>query len=350
MHAPGRAGLKTTMFGTEARPGVRCPDADVPPELDAVVEKAVARQPAQRFARVRDLAEAVQLYLDGDRDLERRRQLAVAHTAAASEARDRGARAEAMREAGRALALDPSNGEAAGIVTRLMLEPPAQVPVEVGRALEAGEADLSRAHGRTTFTAFVTYGGILGLLLAQGVTNWLMFGLLAGLIAVLAGSAIIGSQLRKLPHPGLVLLATLGNALLVTMLSRFASPLVVLPGALVAAVMALIAHPVLLSRPLPVMVIMIGGFLAPFGLEAVGVWDPLWTIDGGALVTRSALVDFNGPWTVPLLVLLTIMVTVWTGLATHKLAVLRLDAQRRVELQAWHLRQLVAEKTGRSTP
>ena len=52
------------------------PPDELPPELDAIVRAATADVPAERITTVRELADAVQRYLDGDRDLERRRDLA----------------------------------------------------------------------------------------------------------------------------------------------------------------------------------------------------------------------------------------------------------------------------------
>jgi hypothetical protein len=341
LHPTGPDAVRSTVLGADARASVRSPDADIPPELDDVCVKATARDAGQRFASVRDLHDAVLHYLDGDRDLARRRELAAHHVAAAREARARQAPARAMREAGRALALDPGSAEAAAMVAEVMLEPPAAPPREVTRALESADAEIGRVHGRATMWAFVTYLGILGLFFHQGITDWRMFGAVAGLIVVLGVSAVIGSRMRELPSLGLVVLVAIGNGLLITLLSRFAGPFVVLPGALCAAVMALISHPVTLSRPGLVMTIMCGGFCAPFGLDAAGIWEPTWSVAGGALVSRSGFVDFTAPGVAPLLVVLTLLVTVWTGYTTRTLVVLRRDAQRRVELQAWHLRQLV---------
>jgi hypothetical protein len=341
LHPTGQAAVRSTVLGADARASVRAPDADVPPELDDVCVRATALGADQRYPTVRALHDAVLHYLDGDRDLARRRELAAHHVAAARAARAAQSPARAMREAGRALALDPGSAEAAAMVAEVMLEPPTAPPREVTRALEHADAEIGRVHGRATMWAFVTYLGILGLFLHQGITDWALFAAVAGLVVVLGGSAVIGSRMRELPSLGLVVLVALGNGLLITLLSRFAGPFVVLPAALCAAVMALISHPVTLSRPGLVLTIMCGGFCAPFGLEALGVWEPTWLVSGGALVSRSGFVDFSAPGVAALLVVLTLLVTVWTGYTTRALVVLRRDAQRRVELQAWHLRQLV---------
>ena len=114
----GRGGASTRRSrGPDARPSTRAPERDVPPELDAICVKATALDPdATARRRVRALVDAVERYLDGDRDLARRRDLAREHArppparraalGRAARAR-RDARALALREIGRAIALDP---------------------------------------------------------------------------------------------------------------------------------------------------------------------------------------------------------------------------------------------------
>src|SRR5688572_26573565 len=100
---------------------------DVPPELDDVCACATQGDVTKRTASAREVADAVQRFLDGDRDLERRRQLAAEHAERAQQwlaKEDNHARGEAMREAGSAIALDASNVEAKQILARLLLDPP----------------------------------------------------------------------------------------------------------------------------------------------------------------------------------------------------------------------------------
>ena len=80
--------------------------------------EALADDPATR-PTARELAERVQRYLDGDRDLERRRELAAEQLASARAAlARRTTRADRDARAGRALALDPDSRDAAELVTR----------------------------------------------------------------------------------------------------------------------------------------------------------------------------------------------------------------------------------------
>ncbi|MBA2542672.1 MAG: serine/threonine protein kinase, partial [Deltaproteobacteria bacterium] len=64
--------------------------SDVPPELDKIAERAVRTEPTERWETARALGDAVQGFLDGDRDAAVRKELAVHHLAHAREGRLRG--------------------------------------------------------------------------------------------------------------------------------------------------------------------------------------------------------------------------------------------------------------------
>lgn len=126
-----QAVLRSTHIGADARASERAPDRDVPPELDAVCVKATALESRHRYASARALYEAVEQFLEGQRDVDVRRRIAAKHARAASRAADDGtakARELATREAGRALALDPESKDALALVMKLALSAPQSVP------------------------------------------------------------------------------------------------------------------------------------------------------------------------------------------------------------------------------
>ena len=73
------------VFAILQAPALRAPDRTIAPELDAACRDALVESPAAR-PTARALAERVQAYLDGDRDLARRRELATEALAAAQAA------------------------------------------------------------------------------------------------------------------------------------------------------------------------------------------------------------------------------------------------------------------------
>ena len=81
--------IASTLGVAVTGPAARAPAREVPPELDAACTAALAADPARR-PTARALGDAVQHYLDGDRDVERRRALARDQLAAARAALDAG--------------------------------------------------------------------------------------------------------------------------------------------------------------------------------------------------------------------------------------------------------------------
>ncbi|HET6582835.1 MAG TPA: serine/threonine-protein kinase, partial [Nannocystaceae bacterium] len=81
LHSATGAGgkIESTLRGADARASERAPEREVPPELEAICVRATKTVPAERHADVRALIADVERFLDGDRDLERRRQLAREH-------------------------------------------------------------------------------------------------------------------------------------------------------------------------------------------------------------------------------------------------------------------------------
>jgi serine/threonine protein kinase len=126
--------LAETLRGGDARARARAPERDIAPELEAVCVRATALDPRDRFAGTRDLCAAVERYLDGDRDLALRRDLADGHARAAHAAAEKAfkddleARKLALREVGRALALDPEHAGALRELSRLLARPPSACP------------------------------------------------------------------------------------------------------------------------------------------------------------------------------------------------------------------------------
>src|SRR5205823_603741 len=105
-----------------------------------ILVRATALDPAQRPPSARALQQEIERFLDGERDLLRRAEQAQLHAGRALELAARArtergtgfeSRRQAMREVGRALALDPDNRAATAAMMNLLTEPPAQLPPEV---------------------------------------------------------------------------------------------------------------------------------------------------------------------------------------------------------------------------
>ncbi|HEX3757118.1 MAG TPA: serine/threonine-protein kinase [Kofleriaceae bacterium] len=325
-----------------ARPSARRPDA--PPELDAICERATTVDPDARLGSARALGDAVLAYLDGDRDVAARADLARRHIAEARAAlaagEDEAHRSTAMRAAGRALALDPTATEAADLVTHLMLRPPKAVPAAVDRELAAIDAESARHHGRLAALSMLGYLGFVPLLLWTGVRDPVFvvaFSLLA------AGSCLQLFVLTRRPdiaRRGIYVNACI-NALLIGLIAQMVSPFIIAPTLATTTLMAYAAHP-RLGR-MSVMALILGGAVAvPWALELAGALPATYHFNAaGELVLASAVVRFSAvPVQVAFAVLLVGLLGV-VGLLSRGLAKRQREATRTVELHAWHLRQVV---------
>lgn len=163
-------------LGTGAyHPMLRRPEADVPPELDQLVAMATAPDRNDRMASARMLADATQRYLEGDRDEERRRALAAEHAAAAVTAAQHDRRADAIRGAGRAIALDPENVDAQALLLRLMIDVPSQLPEAALRDVQAERYRTTRHWLRLGARAYLANMLFIPFAKLMGVEGWAPF-------------------------------------------------------------------------------------------------------------------------------------------------------------------------------
>ena len=71
--------VATMVKGADPHVSARCPSRRVAPELEAICVRATAPTPVDRYLTARELSEAVERFLEGDRDLIRRQAQAQAH-------------------------------------------------------------------------------------------------------------------------------------------------------------------------------------------------------------------------------------------------------------------------------
>ncbi|MFN0249801.1 MAG: serine/threonine-protein kinase [Kofleriaceae bacterium] len=338
----GARTIASALNSVDARPSQR--RADSPPELDAICVRATSREIAARFGSARALGAAVQAFLDGDRDVAARKELAQHHITEARAAIARGDgeddRRAAMRAAGRALALDPTANEAADLVSRLVLAPPRKVPAEVERQLEAIDIANARTQGRMGAIAITGYLWFLPLLWWTGIRDAavvLAFGTAA---LASAGQVWFMSRRTTIPTAGIYVSAII-NAILIAVICRIVGPFVVAPTLVLTTLMAFAVHP-RFGNILVVAAILTGGVAVPWILEIANVLSPTYTFANGTIILSSNAVAFT-----PMPVLLAfgtvlVLLAVVVAVLLRSMATRQREATMQIEVQSWHLRQLVA--------
>jgi serine/threonine-protein kinase len=340
LHPRGDAALATTLTGPQVAPTTRAGDRQIPPELDIACFDALAEDAAKRPS-ARQLADRVQAYLDGDRDVERRRALAAEQLISARDALDHGgpeARATAVRRAGRALALDPESTEAAELVTSLMLEPPAKLPTELVASLKAEEQGFNRERSRATTLGSFTLFAFWAVIPFLEVKNWTSLLAFYGLVSLGTLNAWRISRTGRTPVAMTLVVLTL----IALAFSRMLGPFILTPIIACAILIVVTAIPELDGRRWLVIGFSIAMVMLPLVLEWLGVIDQTFDIGSGFVRSASDIFAMRGDTIdkVSLIVAVVLFVVV-SGQIAYVLNERRRGAQRQLHIQAWHLRQLL---------
>ena len=341
LHPRGERGVTATLAKPTQSPADRAPDKNIPPELDTVCVKALAEVPEDR-PTAHDLAEAVQAYLDGDRDVERRKLLAIAQVAAAHDALASGApdgRASAMRRAGRAIVLDPENVDAANIVSGLLLDPPAAsaMPPDLSAKLDEEDRRASADRSKKFLWAYLSLFLVLPLALVLQIKNWpLLLGFYALVLLGVLSAAVFARTGR--PTASVVFVLTFALTLLFT---RFAGPFVLTPVMICCGLIAITSIVWFQEHSAGVYAWTILAVLAPVVLEWLGVLPRTWMIDDGRMIIVSDIVRTHGRLDELALIASNFIFTAVVAVMLVSINRKRREGQRRLYIQAWHLRQLL---------
>ena len=340
LHPRGEAALGTTLTHPQEAPTKRALDRAIAPELDLVCFDALAEVPEER-PTARELADRIQSYLDGDRDLERRRVLAATQLESARDALMTGsndAHATAMRRATRALALDPDNEEAGRLVGQLMLEPPKDPPKEllavVAKDARVGNSDRLRK-------ALVSYAGVflLSLLMLPvlDVKDWTLqlgfLGVIASLFALsYRGMVTQQSRLRSM---------YIVNLFGIVLFSRMLGPFMLTPIMTLAVLMSFSSSPSLLSRPYLIWLWLLLAIGVPIAAEVSGLFPRTFSFAHGAIMTTSDFYVLHGAVSEMVLVIGNLVFMVIAVRFMIALSRSREDAHQKLLAQAWHLEQML---------
>ncbi len=347
--------LRSTLGGdiseTDRTPSARALDRSIPPELDAVCVKATAENLNDRYDSARDLAEAIERYLDGERDIERRRELSRGHVEAAQRAALEAtqnddadaaheARVRALREANLALALDPSNRNALGAIGDVLLTPIEKLPAQ-GEAALTEETHRKFQNGtRDAALAFGLWFLWVPLMVNMGVRNWTLALATCSLIGLCAASAYWLSRRSILTWRSGAFTLFCGVSLLAAVYPIFGS-FVMMPCVLVTLTFVWFINTG--AYPRWQTFTFVGGvvFLVLLcALETTGLLPPSTTIAGNAIVITPRVINF--PPVLTSIALWTVELAMFVVPATIAIRVTRAlaSAERRLFAQAWLARKL----------
>ncbi|MBI5514368.1 MAG: serine/threonine protein kinase [Deltaproteobacteria bacterium] len=346
--------VASTLGGPEARAAVRAPERDLPPELEAIWLRATHLEPSSRYPDARALCDAVERFLEGDRDLSRRRAMAREHASQAEALASRALssqreedRRSAVREAGRALALDPSEGGALGTLLKLLLEPPKTLPEEVRlRVLEDKTAGMATA-ARAGAINYLAWASFVLLCITLGVRDPLRAWTCAGLFLLSSWLCWRASVTRAFPPWKVPLMAAVSTTA-IGFLASFFGPLILLPAALVANCAAYT-----LAANVRFNVLFLWVCACLLALLFVGPYfhllPPSYTFESDLIRVSPRTVSFDPRWTPVLLGGTHVVLLLLAGRVFGRLGARLRVSTERIHLLAWHLQQIVPDASP-STP
>ncbi len=333
--------IATTLSGKFDGPRLRAPTRDIPPELDALVASACALLPEHRLSSARKLSEAIDRFLDGDRDQERRVELSKEHLLAARTAMAASARAVAMREVTKALALVPDEAEALEILQQLLTDVPEKLPPAAAAEMAAAQAAARVRVAGVAAARSVTWLAFVPLVVWMGVRDWglamftltaLIVSLIAALVLRKRGAGITNRSSLALLLTSSVALAGVGFVL---------SPFVLVPTLVATNTLFFATHLSARWRPLAALAGVVA-VLTPVALEAVGICYPSFAFMDGGLLLLPRMAELKPSATLTLLVAGSVALVVTPAVLVGRLRDSLEAAEKKLFMQAWHLRALAS--------
>jgi serine/threonine-protein kinase len=344
------ARMASTIGGGELRASHRKHGAEVPPELEAICKKACALDPDFRYPSARALADAVERFLDGERDEERRKTLAEEHVAKAralterADGGDASARTEALRELGRALVLDPTHETALraleAMLSHVPATPPPEARAEVTRAENAQRRAVLLANAiRQAFWAVVAVTLYVTLPLRDASVAGVVVAGVVGLFAL----STFAWRARPGSRPWWAALVV-GTAAVIGLASMVFGPFVFVPS-LAATYTVLLAPQTTPPERTFLQVSLALATLAPALLGEAGVIPRVHEfLPDGAMVIRSPIFAFEPHWTLVILLATNALVVFVPGILGGRFFDRLRALEARSIVQSWTLRQLLPKR------
>jgi len=347
--------ILSILAGADARPSVRAPEQDVPPELEAFCVRATSQEPGDRFESAEQLSEAIEHFLDGDRDQQRRAQMADTHADAAEEAAQQeldgnggeDARRRALREAGAALALQPTHARALAVLARVLLSPPKQLPLEAQAEFDAHSRLVERSARRGMFVQYAAWLGFTPMLLAMGVLSWPLFW--AGTAAVAAATVAAYAAYRLEVGEGAKLAIYALGTVYVVIGSTVLGPLIIAPNLVLTNVLAFGLYGGARHRPAA---ITLGAAAIALPLLAQLLdWVPRsYEFTSEGLLIRPQLIALPEIPTIVLMLFASLALIVPTAIYAGRIRDAVTESEKRGFLERWNLRQLLPTDSAKTSP
>ncbi len=337
--------LASTLQGADARASTRAPEAEVPPELEAICVRATMKAARDRFAGAREMSEAIERFLDGDRDLEHRNKVAEEHARKAAElltsAGSRETREAALREVGAALALNPGHRGAKEAMMRLLLEASAELPAEARAEFEAQSKAIDGVTRRGMVIAYSTYLLMAPALFCLGVRDYRLLGLVMVLAALAPAVAWWVSRSAPGERKDTSYLAVfVTSTLFISASSLFMGPFILVPSMITSNTIAFVAFGERRHRPI-ILSASVLALVVPLLLQAAGAMPTAYAFSADGMLVVPRLVSFPAAATQGFLLVANLMLVLIPALTIARVRDSLAKNEERVFAHAYNLRQLL---------
>ena len=325
--------------------------AGVPPELDALCARALSGDRARRVGSALELADAIERYLDGDRDLALRTALAASHLAAArrkleADATDAGARVSAIREAMRALVLAPDDAETQELLLSLVVDGAGALPADAERELTSRVVAEQRQVARFGIYGYLSWLACLPIAMLVGIRDWTAPIALAALTAACIGVAFVMVR-GKLPPRTFGLTLGAITAAVVALTSAWLGPFVLVPLASLSTGIMFIMHSPKEDRAAH-LTLWSAAVAVPFVVERLHIFPAAYSFGEAGLLLHPRALFLTEAGTLAALAYTSIASVLMVLFFVGKMRDGQRDAERRLFVQAWYLRQLFPAADGAS--
>lgn len=338
--------VASTLRGADAWARARAPERAIAAELEALCVRATALLPADRHASARALAEAIDRFLDGTLDSERRAAMAEAHARASLAATesalakgDEHARRTAMREAGAALALNPGEPTALEALARLLLSPPEIMPKEAQAEYDA-QVHIERSAARGPLFSYLGWLAFLPIVFLLGVRDVTLAAM--AVVAVLAAGAAAFAAYKLDAGPRAKLGVYLLGSIVVLLSSTLMGPFILVPNLAVTNALAFVLYGDRRHRVASIAIAGLGVTL-PFVAQLLGWLPSSYAFTDQGMTILPHLADLPRAGTLALLFIASLALVIPPSIFAARVHDEVNEGQRRAFLHAWNLRQLLPE-------
>jgi serine/threonine-protein kinase len=224
---------------------------------------------------------------------------------------------------------------------RLLTEVPDEMPATASAELEAARAQARRATARVSAFRYLTWLVGTPVLLWMGVREPLVAAATFGAVATSAAIAWWAHRRGRGDERSSLLIVAASSVALI-FLNSLAGVFLIVPGLVAINTLYFSLHADRASRRL-ITLAGLAAILLPIALELIGLVPPAYRFADGAIHVLPRMTALPANQTLPLLLAINVALVVTPGVMAGRVRDALAEAERRLFLQAWQLRQVLPD-------